>query len=235
MFRGQRPKWRGDIPGANLVLLEPAEVYPTGGRHTRLWDDERTVKRLIRYGIPVLIVALFAIGIAGIHSQKAPKPTKLTLSQMQAQLRGSPAKLAALHAAGGQLLPTSKHAFKEQLTKLKGTPVVVNKWASWCGPCRFEFPYLQRTSTQFGKQVAFVGLNSGDVDKDARDFLHRFPVPYPSYIDPNDHVAFSVGMSSGAPITEYYDAAGKLTHTHEGVYASRADLASDIRRYALAQ
>jgi cytochrome c biogenesis protein CcmG/thiol:disulfide interchange protein DsbE len=194
------------------------------------------VKRLVRYGVPLLIVGLFVAGLTGVHSSKAPKASRLTLAQMQAKLRGSPPQLAALHAAGAQLLPTSKSDFRAQLAKLRGTPVVVNKWASWCGPCRFEFPYLQSTSTQFGKRVAFVGLNSGDVDKDARDFLRRFPVPYPSYIDPNDHVAFSVGIgSAAAPITEFYDAAGRSTHVHEGVYASRAQLVADVRRYALAQ
>lgn len=191
--------------------------------------------RLVRYGVPLLVVALFVAGLTSLHTTKAPKATRLTLADMQAQLRGSPPQLAALHAAGGRLLPTTKSGFRAQLTKLRGTPVVVNKWASWCGPCRFEFPYLQTTATQFGKQVAFIGLNSGDVDTDARGFLHRFPVPYPSYIDPADHVAFSVGMPSGAPITEFYDRAGKRTYIHEGVYASRALLAADIRRYALAQ
>ncbi len=235
MFRGQGPKWRGDIPGANLVLLEHEKVYPTGGRHTRLWDDKCPVRRLIRYGVPLLIVALFVAGVAGLHTSKAPKATRLTLSQMQAKLRGGPAQLAALHAAGAQLLPTTKSEFKDRLTKLKGTPIVVNKWAAWCGPCRFEFPYLQTTATQFGKRVAFVGLNSGDVDKDARDFLHRFPVPYPSYIDPADHIAYSLGMGGGFPITEFYDRAGRRTYVHPGVYASRALLASDIRRYALEQ
>jgi cytochrome c biogenesis protein CcmG, thiol:disulfide interchange protein DsbE len=198
-----------------------------------LWHDELTMKKLIRYGVPVLIVALFVAGLAGVHSVKAPKATKLTLADMQAKLTGSPPQLAVLHAQGAQLLPTSKSAFHTRIAALKGTPVVVNKWASWCGPCRFEFPYLQTTATQFGKRVAFIGLNSGDVDSDARGFLKRFPVPYPSFIDPDDHVAFSVGMPTGSPITEFYDAAGKRTFVHEGVYASRALLAADVRRYAL--
>lgn len=186
-----------------------------------------------RIVIPFVIAALFALGLAQVHVQKTPKASTLSLAQMQARLRGSPPQLAALHAKASQLLPTSKSAFHARLTALKGTPIVVNKWAAWCGPCRFEFPYLQTASTRLGKRVAFLGLDSVDVDTDARSFLRRFPVPYPSFIDPADHVAFSVGMPSGAPITEFYDAAGRRTYVHAGVYASRALLIADVRHYAL--
>jgi cytochrome c biogenesis protein CcmG, thiol:disulfide interchange protein DsbE len=192
-------------------------------------------QRLLRYGIPLVIVALFVIGLSGIHQVKAPKKTGLTLKSMQAQLRGSPPQLAALHNQGAELLPTTKKNFKAKIAALKGTPVVVNKWASWCGPCRFEFPYLQRTATQFGRKIAFLGLNSADEDGDARAFLRRFPVPYPSFTDPLNHVGYSLHMPSGAPVTEFYNAAGKRTYTHAGVYATRALLVDDIRRYALQQ
>jgi cytochrome c biogenesis protein CcmG, thiol:disulfide interchange protein DsbE len=191
------------------------------------------MRRAVPIVIGLLVVAAFVIGAASLHSAKAPKASTLTLHDMQAKLAGSPPALAALHAQGADLLPTSKNAFHAKIASFKGTPVVVNKWASWCGPCRFEFPYLQSTATQFGKRVAFIGLNSGDVDSDARTFLRQFPVPYPSFIDPADHVAFSVGMPTGSPITEFYDAAGRRTHVHEGVYASRALLTADVRRYAL--
>jgi cytochrome c biogenesis protein CcmG/thiol:disulfide interchange protein DsbE len=198
-----------------------------------VWHDVLTVSRPIWIVSLAVVAGALVVGLTQVHPAKAPKATALTLGDMQAKLRGSPPALAALHAQGAQLLPTSKSAFHARLAALKGTPIVVNKWASWCGPCRFEFPYLQTTATQFGKRVAFLGLNSGDADQDARDFLSRFPVPYPSFIDPADHVAFSVAMPTGSPITEYYDAAGRRTFVHEGVYSSRAQLVADVRRYAL--
>src|SRR6476660_4963361 len=69
-------------------------------------------------------------------------------------LAGSPPPLAALHAQAGKLLPGGQSAYEQRISSLRGYPVVANVWASWCGPCRFEFPVLQRLSARYGKRVA---------------------------------------------------------------------------------
>jgi thiol-disulfide isomerase/thioredoxin len=110
--------------------------------------------------------------------------------------------------------------------------VVVNKWASWCGPCRAEFPFFQRLSVELGRRVAFVGVDAQDNDGDARAFLRRYPVSYPSYADPDQHVAAVFGATLGFPTTAFYEASGKLSYVHQGGYASEAKLREDIGRYA---
>src|SRR3954454_6365362 len=74
-------------------------------------------------------------------------------------LAGSPAPLAALHMQADQLLPGGLDAYERRIASLKGYPAVVNVWASWCGPCRFEFPTLQKLSAEYGKRVAFLGVD----------------------------------------------------------------------------
>ena len=193
------------------------------------------MRRLVRYGIPILVVILFVIGLTSIHGEKAAKPTGLTLAQEQAQLKGSPPQLAALHSSGSQLFSASKSDFRDRIAGFKGTPVVVNKWASWCAPCVGEFPALQIAATRLGKRVAFLGIDTVDVNSDARHFLRRFPVPYPSVIDGNGHIGFAMDFPNGQPMTAFYNAQGKRTYLHQGPYRSGAQLVADVRRYALQQ
>lgn len=188
----------------------------------------------------VAVVAVTALGtVLVLGLSQAPKtdtdpaPTRFTLAQAQKDLAGAPAPLAALHTEGGRLLDTDAGALKARLAALKGTPVVVNKWASWCGPCRAEFPLFQRAGVRFGKQVAFIGLNSGDNTQDATAFLKRFPVPYPSYEDPRERVASALKANTVYPITIFYDASGKQVALHQGGYPTQADLDRAIQRYLL--
>lgn len=148
-------------------------------------------------------------------------------------LAGSPAPLAALHRQADALLPGGRRAYEARLAKLRGYPAVVNVWASWCGPCRFEFPRFQRAAADYGKRVAFLGIDSQDSDGAASTFLEEAPVPYPSYTDPDKAIGESVGASLGLPDTAFYDSSGKLVHLKQGPYDDEAELRADIERFAL--
>lgn len=148
-------------------------------------------------------------------------------------LAGAPAPLAALYKQANELLPGEEDAYKQRIAQLRGYPVVVNVWASWCGPCREEFPVLQKLSARYGKKVAFLGLNSEDSDDAAATFLREEPVPYPSFSDPDKDVAESLGATRGFPDTAFYDRAGELVYLKQGPYRDDSELEADLRRYAL--
>jgi len=147
-------------------------------------------------------------------------------------LAGAPAPLAALHRQGNELLEGGRDAFERRLRSLRGYPVVVNVWASWCGPCRFEFPLLQEVSARWGKRVAFLGVDSEDSADAAQTFLRSAPVPYPSYTETGREIADSLG-ARGLPATAYYDRRGRLAHVKQGPYEDRAAMEADLRRHAL--
>ena len=149
-------------------------------------------------------------------------------------LAGSPAPLAALHRQAGQLLPGGEDAYEERIAALHGYPAVVNVWASWCGPCRFEFPHFQQAAADYGKRVAFLGIDTQDSDDAASTFLEEAPVPYPSYTDPSKEIGEAIGASLGLPDTAFYDRHGKLVYLKQGPYDDEAELRADIQRYALA-
>jgi len=145
----------------------------------------------------------------------------------------APPKLAKLNDQASQLLDGGLPAFEARLRELRGYPVVVNMWGSWCPPCRAEFPYFQKQALERGAEVAFLGINSQDPESAAREFLDEYPVPFPSYKDPDLKLAAEIGGGVGFPITVFYDKRGKKAYVHQGGYASEAKLAEDIERYAL--
>jgi thiol-disulfide isomerase/thioredoxin len=150
-------------------------------------------------------------------------------------LAGSPPPLAALHSQANELIGGGVDAYEDRIEALRGYPVVVNVWASWCGPCRLEFPAFQRAAARYGKRVAFLGIDSQDNDDAARRFLRDNPVPYPSYTDPDKDLASSIDASRGLPATVFYDRRGEQIHLSYVPYVENADLVADIERYALGE
>jgi cytochrome c biogenesis protein CcmG, thiol:disulfide interchange protein DsbE len=177
----------------------------------------------------VLVVGLSQAGDKG--GDPAASEAPFDLATAKRELAGAPAPLAALHAQSGELLGGGVSAFERRLAELKGHPVVINKWASWCNPCRAEFPAFQQLATERGTDVAFLGLNAGDSAQPARRFLGQYPVPFPSYEDPDEEIARELKAPANYPITLFLDARGKTAFIHQGGYTSKQQLAADVERY----
>jgi cytochrome c biogenesis protein CcmG, thiol:disulfide interchange protein DsbE len=181
----------------------------------------------------VLIVGLSQAG--GDDAEQGARPAApFDLEAARERLEGAPAPLSALHEQSAELLEGGVPAFERRLETLKGTPVVINKWASWCGPCRSEFPVFQRVATERGKEIAFLGLNSGDSTRPARDFLALYPIPFPSYVDPDEKIARRIRAPANYPITVFIDARGRTAFIHQGPYETEQDLEADVDRYIAA-
>jgi len=149
-------------------------------------------------------------------------------------LAKAPPPLSGLYRQGNELLDGGTTAYDKRIEQLRGFPIVVNLWASWCGPCRGEFPILQKLSARYGQKVAFLGINSEDSKDAAATFLREAPVPYPSYNDPDKDIYDTVVDSGiGFPDMAFYNRSGDLTYVHIGAYGDEADLEADLRRYAL--
>lgn len=195
-----------------------------------MWQASAMRSTFAAAGACALVLLLLLVA-SGCGAQE-PDVSTPTPAQARAELAGSPAALAGLHRQAAELLDGGLDAYRARVETLKGRPVVVNAWASWCGPCRFEMPYFARAAVRFGRRVAFLGVNAGDANDDARKFLRRHYVPYPSYVDPHDQIADEIGVRAGLPTTVFYGRDGKVAYVHQGQYRDEAALVADVKRYA---
>lgn len=107
------------------------------------------------------------------------------------------------------LAPIGAPELESILVGLRGEPVVINIWASWCAPCRAEAPLLQRASVDFAGEVTFLGIASNDRVDDAAEFLVRFGITYPNLLDVSGEVTTLLEMS-GFPTTYVFGRDGVL-------------------------
>ncbi|MGH2955978.1 MAG: TlpA family protein disulfide reductase [Solirubrobacterales bacterium] len=144
-----------------------------------------------------------------------------------------PKALAQNRAEANQIIDGSTEALDEKLAELRGHPVVVNQWGSWCPPCRAEFPFFAEVAESHADDVAFLGVDIQDDRGAAEDFLREFPVPYPSIFDQDADAVRSLNWSQVSPTTWFIDERGEVVHQRPGAYPDGEALEADIQAFLL--
>lgn len=135
----------------------------------------------------------------------------------------SPGTIPADNATETPLLPKFADAlptmdpdtFRRLLEQLRGTPVVINVWGSWCPPCREEMPRLVAAHHEIGDRVQFLGIDIQDSRMEARAFMDEFGMTFPSVFDVPDAIKTSLGRF-GQPVTIFYRRDGSLSFAWAG-------------------
>ncbi len=116
-----------------------------------------------------------------------------------------------------------------KLSELKGTPVVLNFWASWCTTCKEEQPLLESAWRHYKGKVMFIGLSHLDQDKNARAWLQCYDVTYPNALDKGGKV-YNAYHVQGVPETFFIDADGNIVDYYVGAIPSAAILDQRIQK-----
>ena len=137
-------------------------------------------------------------------------------------------------SGGGDRLPDVRLAClgsdaKVSMRALGGTPYVVNLWASWCLPCREEMPEFQKVYTDLKGRVGFLGVDTKDFERPAREAIQRAGVSYPSVFDPDERIKRAVNTRS-LPATILLRADGTIANVHVG-QLTEAELRAALQKH----
>ena len=207
-------------------------------REERLADErakrERSKRqrlKLVGSGVfAVIAIAAVAVAVAARGGEGGVSQTSSAPRPSKAELNSLPKPLAENISMANVIVDEGVPALQDRLAKLRGYPVVVNQWASWCPPCRAEIPLFQKAAQQYQGKVAFLGIDMQDSRGPAEDFLSELPMPYPSIWDPDSAAISSLGGGQVSPTTALVDERGDVVFTRQGQYPDLPTLRADIQR-----
>ncbi len=123
-------------------------------------------------------------------------------------IAAGPAPDFAVELFGGGLFQLSAH---------KGTPVVINFFASWCRACGEETPVIEKAAREYGpERVAFLGIAVDDTEKKAKEFMQEIGLTIPAGLDRTGEIKDAYGLY-GMPTTFFIDKHGVVSYFHPGV------------------
>ena len=98
----------------------------------------------------------------------------------------------------------------------QGTPVVLNFWATWCGPCRAEMPVIQAAAKNYGERIHFVAVNQGEESGVIQPFVDEFGLTFPIALDQDQAVGSDLYNVTGLPTTFFIDGDGTVRRVWMG-------------------
>lgn len=179
----------------------------------------------LRFERTILLVILTALGVTWILFSRKEVSQPRTIALTEAPIVGHLAPDFTLATPQGETVTLTNYVnrFGES-----GQPVILNYWASWCGPCRIETPELQSASLKFKNQVAILGINQGESAEIVSEFALSYGLTYPLLVDEDNTVNRDYGINS-LPTTIFIDRQGVVREVFIGIL-NQAVLEDRVKR-----
>jgi len=183
----------GELPGESES--DAGKIFP----EKKAAEKRRRSRRRV---IIFVAVGLFNAGLLALLASQLLVPANQGSATSISPLIGHPAPDFTLP------LLSADPAHPIHLASLKGKPVMINFWASWCVACQQEAPLLENTWQRVQRQgIVFLGIDYGDTQSDGLNFLRQYGITYPNVTDTNGQVAINYGLT-GVPETVFIDRRG---------------------------
>ena len=210
--------------------------------------------RARRTMVPAALLAMAAVfgaacsadaGPSNAQAQQASEP----VPSAQQTTEKDPALLPLINEAGLDPCPPSDpnadaaipglpaltfrclgHGPDVDLSKLRGKPLVVNVWASWCPPCIAEMPILAAAASELRGDVQFLGVDIQDRDSSALQMMADFEADFPSVVDQAGTIRGALAIS-GPPVTFFVDERGVIVGRHDGALPGTEYFNALLREY----
>ena len=166
-----------------------------------------------RFEQTILLVLLAFVGGAWIVFSRETPSSSAAYDRPESPMVGFLAPDFTLQTATGESYTLTDIVDREGGN---GRPVVLNFWASWCGPCRIETPHFQRTQLKYGNQIGLFGINQGESASTVTDFGRSFGLTYPLLVDEPSTVS-SLYAIQNLPTTVFIDRHGVVQEVFLGI------------------
>jgi len=224
----------------NDEQLDPEGVSPVAPESNAMVDPPAPERKPSKLAV---FVAMAAVAIAILIVMLAPgsntSPPPVTASK--GHLTGSPNSAeedaAADAKAAGKPAPLDftlkdMNGVDVKLASFKGKPIVMNFWATWCGPCRAEIPSLVELQKQYGeegKDVVILGVSVDDPVDKLKPYAAQMKMNYPVLVgNGRNDVQDAFGPLWGIPVTVFIDREGRIAKKHSGI-ASKEQFEQEIK------
>lgn len=194
---------------------------------SRRWHA-RAGNVLTAFAIAVAL-AVAGLSIVLAHSRHNSAGPAQTGPAQTGPAQPGPAATPVVHGHGTSVLGAT--ALRTEIHALRGHPIVIMAWGTWCQPCIDQLPKFASVAARYPHQVVFLGVDIGDTRGEGKSYLAQHPVRYRNYRATLKRLQSILGVPiAGLPTTFFLNPAGKVEFVHTGEYGSRRALRLDVER-----